>query len=258
MRPVLFHLGQWPMPSHPFFVGVGVLAAMVVFTLEARRRDMLDPRLVVIVISALLFGGVFARLSTTWQYLDHGGRLSDAWVYGGKSILGGLTGAYLGALVGKAIVGYRGRTGDLFAPAVALAMAIGRVGCLLTEQPGSPTSLPWGIHVSGARLPDCGPCVAGRAMHPSFLYEIAFHLVAFAVLLWLRPRVTLPGHLFTLYLFWYAGFRWLVEFTRGNEVVLAGLSRSQLFLIPTMVLLAVAVTRASPRRVRLSTPVAAT
>jgi hypothetical protein len=33
---------------------------------------MLDRCLVIIVISALLFGGTFARLSTVWQYLDHG------------------------------------------------------------------------------------------------------------------------------------------------------------------------------------------
>jgi phosphatidylglycerol:prolipoprotein diacylglycerol transferase len=247
--PVLFHVGTWPMPTHPFFIGLGILAAIVVFTLEARRRSMLDERLVVVVISALLLGGIFARLSTVWQYLDHGGRLADAWADSGKSILGGLTGAYLGAIVGKWIVRYRGRTGDLFAPAVALAMAIGRVGCLLTEQPGSATSLPWGVHVApSAAIPHCAPCLAGQAMHPSFAYEIAFHLVAFGVLLWLRPRVHVQGHLFTLYLLWYAVFRFGVEFTRGNEVVLAGLSRSQLFLIPSMVLLAVAVVRASPRR----------
>jgi phosphatidylglycerol:prolipoprotein diacylglycerol transferase len=247
--PVLFHVGHWPMPSHPFFIGLGILAAIIVFTLEARRRAMLDPRLVVIVISALLFGGIFARLSTVPQYLDHGGRLARAWADSGKSILGGLTGAYLGALLGKWIVRYRGRTGDLFAPAVALAMAIGRVGCLLTEQPGSATSLPWGVHLApSATVQHCGPCIAGQAMHPSFAYEIAFHLVAFGVLLWLRPRVHLPGHLFTLYLFWYAIFRFLVEFTRGNEIALMGLSRSQLFLIPSMVLLAVPVLRASQRR----------
>jgi phosphatidylglycerol:prolipoprotein diacylglycerol transferase len=123
---------------------------------------------------------------------------------------------------------------------VALTMAIGRVGWLLTEQPGSPSSLPWGVHVSAtAGLPHCAPCLVGQAMRPSFAYEIAFHVMAFVVLL--RPRVQLPGHLSTLNLFWYVALRFLVECTHGNEIVPLGLSRSQLFLIPSMVLLAVPV-----------------
>ena len=52
--------------------------------------------------------------------------------------------------VAKRLTGYRARTGDLFAPAVALGMAIGRVGCLLTEQPGTPTGGGWGITLDAA------------------------------------------------------------------------------------------------------------
>ena len=52
-----------------------------------------------------------------------------------------------GQMVAIQLVAYRADTGELFAPAVALAMAIGRVGCLLTEAPGRPTSLPWGVAV---------------------------------------------------------------------------------------------------------------
>jgi prolipoprotein diacylglyceryltransferase len=40
-------------------------------------------------------------------------------------------GTWLGVHVAKRVVGYRLRTGDLFAPAVALGMAVGRIGCLL-------------------------------------------------------------------------------------------------------------------------------
>jgi prolipoprotein diacylglyceryl transferase len=112
----------------------------------------------------------------------------EAWEFGARSILGGLTGAYVGVLVAKRLIGYRVRTGDLFAPAVA----VGWIGCLLTEAPGRPTALPWGIHA----LASVPGCVAGVAMHPSFAYEIVFPLAAFAALCWLRPRVHRPGALF--------------------------------------------------------------
>jgi prolipoprotein diacylglyceryltransferase len=76
-------------------------------------------------------------------------------------------------------------------------------------------------------------------MHPSFLYEIAFHAAMFGLLLWLRPRIrSNGGDLLKVYLLGYAVFRFLVEFVRGNDEVLAGLTRSQLFLLPATLVLA--------------------
>jgi len=109
-------------------------------------------------------------------------------------------------------------------------MAVGRVGCLLTELPGTPTGLPWGITLTPGEASVIPGAVAGVPMHPSFAYEIAFHLAAFAVLWWLRGRITEPGELFKLYIAGYAVFRFAVEFVRGNEVVFAGMTRPQLFL----------------------------
>ncbi len=69
----------------------------------------------------------------------------------------------------------------------------------------------------------------GRAMHPSFLYEIAFHLVAFTLLWRVRRGEFRAGELLTLYLAGYAVFRFVVEFVRANELVALGLTRSQWF-----------------------------
>jgi prolipoprotein diacylglyceryltransferase len=218
--------------THDLFVAIGVLAGTIVFLWEVRRRRVRDDRIWVIVAGTLLGGAVFARLGTWLEHLDlrRNASLLEQWLYGNRSILSGLVGAYLGALAAKRLVGYTERTGDLFAPAVALAMAIGRIGCLLTELPGSPTSLPWAVTLTpeqAARIPHA---VAGVGLHPSFAYEIIFQFAAFAAILWLRDRLDAPGELLTLYLVAYAVFRFLVEFVRGNEVVFAGLTRPQLFL----------------------------
>jgi phosphatidylglycerol:prolipoprotein diacylglycerol transferase len=222
--------------SHPFFVGLGVLLAGLVVAIEARRRRLWCEELLIAVAGGLVGGALGMRASGLVRSLDPASdpSLLTAWQYGAKSVLGGLTGAYLGVLVGKRLAGYRVRTGDVFAPAVALGMAVGRIGCLLTEPPGRPTSLPWGITLSAeqiARTPGCAGCLPGVPMHPSFGYEIGFQLVAFGALLWLRPRVGVPGALLTFYLGGYAVFRFLVEFTRDNQVVAAGLTRGQLFLL---------------------------
>ena len=227
-----------PLPTHDVFVGLGVLAAVAVFVAEARRRDQTDERIAYVVLGALVGGAVFMRLGTWLQHLDlrQNASLTEQWLYGNRSILGGLFGAWLGVHVAKRLVGYRPRTGDLFAPAVALGMAIGRIGCYLTEAPGRPTGLPWGVHAPST-TPHCPGCLTGQAMHPSFIYEIVFQLTAFAALLWLRNRITKPGELFIIYVASYAVFRFFVEFTRANETVWLNLTRPQWFLLPSLVVI---------------------
>ncbi len=232
---------MWGVDTHGFFVGLGVLAAVVVFVIEARRRGHTDDRLLIVVTGALVGGAIFMRLGTWLQHADlrENAGLAEQWVYGNRSILSGLVGAWLGVHLAKRLCGYRLRTGDLFAPAVALGMGIGRIGCLLTELPGTPTGSSWGITLDGADASHLG-ADPGVPLHPSFAYEIAFHLAAFAVIwFWLRRRSFPPGESFVWYVAAYGVFRFLVEFVRGNEVVWQGLTRPQLFLavaIPLVVL----------------------
>ncbi len=177
-------------PAHGLFVGLGVVAAVVVFVSEARRRGHTDDRLLIVVTGALVGGALAMRLGTWLQHVDLRANASFAeqWAYGNRSVLSGLVGAWLGVHVAKRLCGYKLRTGDLFAPAVAIGMAVGRIGCLLTELPGTPTGASWGIsldRVDAARL----GAPAGVPLHPSFAYEIAFHLAAFAVIwFWARRR----------------------------------------------------------------------
>jgi phosphatidylglycerol---prolipoprotein diacylglyceryl transferase len=239
LDPTVGTIAGIPVGTHGLFVGLGVLVAAAVFMAEARRRGQTDERILYVVLGALVGGAVFMRLGTWMQHVDlrQNASLAEQWLYGNRSILGGLVGAWLGVHVAKRMVGYRLRTGDLFAPAVALGMAVGRVGCLLTELPGTATGSSFGIvldPVAAARV-DAAP---GVALHPSFLYEIVFHAAAFTVLwFYLRYRLSAPGETLTLYLVGYGVFRFLVEFVRGNEVVWAGLTRPQLFLLATVPLL---------------------
>lgn len=222
---------------HDVFVGLGVAVAALIFWVEARRRGRGDDERVWIVVAGALVGGaIMMRLGTWLQHVDlrANATLAEQWVYGNRSILGGLVGAYAGAHLAKQLVGYRERTGDLFAPAVALGMAVGRVGCLLTELPGTPTEAGWGVSLSAEQAARVGG-EAGVALHPSFAYEIVFHLAAFVVL-WgrLRFQHIAAGETLTLYLGAYGVFRFLVEFVRGNEIAFAGLTRPQLFLLCTV------------------------
>jgi len=107
--------------------------------------------------------------------------LMEQWLYGNRSILGGLVGAWIGVHVAKKIVGYRVRTGDLFAPAVALGMAIGRVGCLLTELPGTPRV----VVRHHPRPGECRPSWGRTRCRAAPVVRLRDHL----------PRIGLPGDL---------------------------------------------------------------
>ncbi len=242
MYPTLFRVAGLEIPTHEVFVLAGVAVALVVFHYESRRRATATPAMWSIAAGALLGGALLAKASTAWRLVadDGGATLTAIFVHGGKSIVGGLAGAYAGAVITKRLIGYRHKTGDVFAPAVALGIAVGRIGCFLTEQIGTPTSLPWGLvppaHVA-ADIPNCPQCPTGVPLHPSFLYEIVFCAAMFGVLVWLRDRVPVPGELFKIFLLGYGTFRFGVEFVRGNEVMAAGLTGTQLFLAVTMPIL---------------------
>ena len=241
MFPTLQDLFGWgpPIDTHSAFVALGMMAAGVVFLIEKRRRGVTDPRIPYLVLGALAGAAVASRLGTWAQHLDPTKNLSlgEQLAFGNASMLSALVGAWLGVHVAKRIVRYPLRTGDLFAPAVALAMAIGRFGCFFTERPGTPTGAGWGIVLDAETAARVGS-PAGVPLHPSFLYEIAFHAAAFAVIwFWLRHRDIAAGEILTLYIAAYGLFRFFVEFVRANDIAWMGLTRPQLFLIVTIPLL---------------------
>ena len=110
---------------------------------------------------------------------------------------------------------------DAIAPALALGLAIGRLGCHLAGDGdwGPPTALPWGVrYVDGVAS---WPYPTEVRVHPSMLYEAAASVGIFLVLR--RRRAA----------FWQwcvlaGGVRLLVEVVRREPVVAAGLTEAQL------------------------------
>jgi prolipoprotein diacylglyceryltransferase len=245
MVAVLARIGPVTVCTHDFFTLLGFAAGFVLYYRALRRDGVLDARIVLISMAALLGGAVGARLITSWEILDDvnqaGLPLTYVLTHGPRSILGGLAGGYLAIFLSKRALGYTLSTGDYYAAAIPLALAIGRVGCFLSELPlGAPTSLPWGMTVSpevAASFAYCPGC--NGPMHPSMLYEIGFHALAFGILVWRGPLLPVRGDTLKLYLLAYGVFRFLVEFVRGNEVQAFGLTGPQLVLIPLTALLVI-------------------
>jgi len=241
--PVLARVGPVTVYTHDVFTLLGLLVGMALYYRALRRDHLLEPRIAIISIAALSGGVVGAHLLTSWEVLGAvsaaGMPITAVLTDGPKSILGGFVGGYVAIVLAKRGLGYTLSTGDYYAAALPLGLAIGRIGCFLAELPlGTPTTLPWGMTVSPeaaaafARCPGCsGP------MHPSMLYEIGFNMGAFALISWKGTLLPVRGDTVKAFLLAYAVFRFGVEFVRGNQVQWLGLTGPQLVLIPLAALL---------------------
>jgi prolipoprotein diacylglyceryltransferase len=134
---------------------------------------------------------------------------------GGKTIVGGLLGGWIGVELVKKAQGIRSRTGDLFALPLCIGIAVGRVGCffagLADDTYGKPTTLPWAV--------DFGD---GIARHPAQVYEIVFLALLGVTLRWTSARPHRQGAIFRMFLFAYLLWRFAVDFLKPQPLV-AGL-----------------------------------
>jgi len=237
--------------SYGVLIAVGLAAGIALAYREGRRRGfdggrVLDAAFWMIVAglvgSRVVYGivnaGDFARICVHGGGAPRsaGGVLADCtrilaiW-QGGLVSYGGIAGA---ALVGWRFARREGWSfaafGDLFAPALALGHAFGRLGCFAAgccfgKVGGGRmgVSFPRGS-VAFDELAGHGAIPAGwettPALHPTQLYEAAGELAIFtALLLVLRPRLRhRPGALLVAYLGLYALLRFVVEMFRGDVV----------------------------------------
>ena len=150
MVPVLWQSGPIVLRTHDLFSLVAVVVGFGIYYATLRRRGWFDERIVVVSLAVLLGGIVGARVVTGWENLDDYGRALDAGVplsyvlkHGNKSLIGALVGGYVAGVLAKRALGYTRSTGDAYVFALPIAIAIGRVGCFLSELPlGTATTLP--------------------------------------------------------------------------------------------------------------------
>ena len=143
-----------------------------------------------------------------------------AWFSDGKTILTGLVGGYLGVEAAKWAMEIRTSTGDSFLIPVAVAVAIGRVGCFVGGCCyGTPTELPWGIVFES---------IDALPRHPTQLYETLFHLASASFGVLCQRRGWFSGNQIKLYIIAYATYRFASEMIRPEARIYQGLTGYQL------------------------------
>jgi len=235
MRPRLAAFFEGIVGTSFFVPDYALLYALAIvlgigMTIRLAEQAGLDParifRAGIVTVAAALAS---ARLYFVVQYADYYAQwpweaflLSD----GGSAS----TGAYLGGVV-AAVVAARwqrlsvGAFLDCCAPAAALAISLGRIGCFLNGcDYGIVSNVPWAMRFPMESGPHAahleqGLIAAGdlsQPVHPTQLYEALYVVAVFVLLLHARKRRRHAGELFALLFILYPLGRFLNEFLRGD------------------------------------------
>ncbi len=258
MFPVIFRIGDFPITSFGLMMFLSFISGSWIMAKQLRRYDM-DPELAWDILAWVAIAGILGAkayyLALHWPDLvahplrELTSRGGLVW-YGG--LIGGVAALYFQVKARKLPIA---TMYDTTAPALALAYAVGRMGCFLVGDDygvytsswvgiafplGSPPSTAGYLRSVGdpgvpANLPD----KAVVPVHPTQLYEIGLALIMFAILWRLGARRLKAGQLFAVFMGLYGVERFLIEFVRakGDRIVL-GLSTSQAASIILLVLAA--------------------
>ncbi|MBV9022158.1 MAG: prolipoprotein diacylglyceryl transferase, partial [Ktedonobacteraceae bacterium] len=219
------HLGAYAISTYSLLFLCAYVVGGIVTYYEARRQHRATEAILRVALGALGGGLIGAKLSM-FLFLGPTTFIKDLpylW-YSGQSWTGGFFGGYLAVLLVKRFNHIHYSTGDIFAPALPLAQAIGRLGNVLGGDPfGLPSTVPWAIMQQGV------------FRQPSALYEMLLDLLLFVIIWRLRDKMPQPGDLFKLYVVGYCSFRFLVDFSRADPHVLLGLTLVQVLYLPAII-----------------------
>ncbi|HEY0189107.1 MAG TPA: prolipoprotein diacylglyceryl transferase [Cellulomonas sp.] len=217
----VWYLGPVPLRAYAFAILAGIVIAVLMTQRRWQDRGGDPDQVLEIAFWAVPFGIVGGRLyhviTSPDAYFGTGGDPWKAFAIweGGLGIWGAVSLGAVGAYIGCRRSGVSFPVfADALAPGLLVAQAIGRLGNWFNQELfGGPTTLPWGLRIDDAHLPD--GYASGTLFHPTFLYELLWNLAGAALLVWLDRRFRLGhGRVFWLYVVVYTTGRLWIELLR--------------------------------------------
>jgi phosphatidylglycerol:prolipoprotein diacylglycerol transferase len=220
MHPVLINLGPFTLHTYGVFVAAAFFVA-ILWSLRQARQEGIDPERMLdlafyVTLSAIIGARVLFIIVEYRYFMENPLRIFKIWE-GGLVFYGGLILAVVTAIayLRKHAMPVL-KVGDIIAPALALAQAVGRFGCLSAGCCyGKETGVPWGIVFT-----DPGSLVPleklSLTLHPTQLYSSFGNLLLFLILYGMGRRKRFDGQVMLLYGILYPLLRSAIEFFRGD------------------------------------------
>ena len=259
MHPIFLSIGKFSIRSYGVMAAVGFLLGCWLVNINRKYAKMSTDQASTSLFVAMIVGIIGARVFYVVQFfkyyrnnlwgifrIDQGGLV----FYGG--FLFGLAALWLYCRYHKLDIV---RVLDIYAPAVALAHACGRIGCFLNGCCwGTPTDFLLGVEYPAGSPPAL--CYPEAHLHPVQLYESAEEFLLAGLYFYL-VRHKKRGVAMSSFLIFYGIIRFFNEMVRGDNPKIPGtiLSEAQwigVLLVPAGILLLIHFLRHEPKNSELS------
>lgn len=215
-----FTIGRLTVHGYGVMIGLGVVAAILLAAWRAKRRGLSDDVVYGIALCLLIFGAIGAKLLYCLMHLPDV-RENPALIIQPSGFL--LYGGIVAGIIAMWLYCRHKHCSflvyfDLTVPSVALAQAIGRIGCLLAGCCyGKPTQSHFALV-----FPEGSIAPSGVGLWPTQPVSCAGDLLIMAVLLLYARKKRTPGNVGLLYLLLYAAGRFAIEFFRNDYQAVVG------------------------------------
>lgn len=239
MDPILINAGPFIISWHGLFTFIAVATAVVLTVYWGKKEGMSADAVYSVSLWCIIGGIVGARVVHVvdfWGeiYQHDPVRLLYVWE-GGIAIYGAVLGGFIGGAIyitfrnsawflgvwgryfrfmgepERAPLPGVGHLADVTAPALLIAMAIGRLGDVINgEHFANASDLPWAFVYTNPNSPG----YLQPASHPAVLYELLFDLILVAIIWPFRHRLRPHGMFFVMYGALYSVGRFFLSFLR--------------------------------------------
>ena len=247
MHRILFHIGSYPIYSYGVMIVIAYFLGLWAVKRESERTGLNPADAENISFILIICGVIGARIWYVWEHWqDYAYTPFDIFKVwqGGLVFYGGLIGAVVGTYL---YIKYKKihflKTGDAFAPGIALAIGVGRIGCFLNGCCYGKLTHSWiGVSYPATNSPPAyfqqlrdglitQEAARSLPVIPTQIISTIDLLIIFGVLMYLRRRKPFRGFLFYLLFTLYGIHRFFIDFFRyyeGNAEALKYITLSQL------------------------------
>lgn len=222
MHPILLDLGFIQIHSYGVMLSLGVVLAIFTASLLAKKYDIPSDFILDLSVKVLIFGIIGSKLLFLIVNIED-------YLYDPVNIIRDIRSGFvfMGGMVLAFAIAYRYvkkspydlyAIFDIFAPAVPLGHAFGRLGCYMAGCCYGKIASKESIFTISfcneytVASPVCTPLIATQPISAIFLFLLSAALI-FLFYYWkTRPQ----GSLFFVYLLFYTLFRFFIEFFRGD------------------------------------------
>lgn len=201
MHPILFQLGPIKIYAYGTMLAIAFLIGIYKTAFDAKKEGIKKDHIFNMGFYCVLAGIIGARLLyivVNYKFFLENPIEIILFHHGGLVYYGGLIGAFIVSYVYvKKHNLPTWQTADLIAPYLTLGIGITRIGCFL----------------NGC----CFGKKTGSFVHPTQLYEFAYCLLLFILLLVLKKYKKFHGQLFWLFILLYSILRGINEIFRGDS-----------------------------------------